>query len=131
MSDVRYALRTLARSPGFTAAALMLLALGIGFNTAAFSLVDAVLLKTLPQVARPKELVSIEAGKYKVFSYASYRDLRDDRAFSGVAAWGRRAMGLASSDGPAERVRGVVRSEERRVGKECVRLCRSRWSPYH
>ena len=110
MSDVRYALRTLARSPGFTAAALTLLALGIGFNTAAFSLVDAVLLRTLPQVARPKELVSIEERQYRVFSYASYRDLRDDRAFSGVAAWGRRPMGLASSDGPAERVRGVVAS---------------------
>jgi predicted permease len=110
MSDVRYALRTLARSPAFTAAALALLALGIGFNTAAFSLVDAVLLRTLPHVARPKELVSIEAGKYKVFSYASYRDFRDDRAFAGVAAWGRRPMGLAAADGPAERVRGAVTS---------------------
>jgi predicted permease len=110
MSDVRYALRTLARSPAFTAAALTLLALGIGFNTTAFSLVDAVLLRSLPQVARPKELVSIEERQYHVFSYASFRDLRDDSAFSGVAAWGRRAMGLASSDGPAERVRGVVTS---------------------
>ena len=56
MQDVRYGLRLLGKNPGFTAVAILTLALGIGANTAIFSLVDTVMLKMLP-VQKPEELM--------------------------------------------------------------------------
>ncbi len=56
--DVRYGLRVLRRSPGYAAVAILSLALGIGANTAIFSLIDAVMLKSLP-VRNPQELVTV------------------------------------------------------------------------
>src|SRR5918996_4844073 len=56
--DSRYAVRVLARNPGFTAVAMVTLALGIGANTAIFSLIDALLLRPLP-VRAPEELVTL------------------------------------------------------------------------
>jgi predicted permease len=87
--DVRYALRGLGRNPGFTAAAVVSLALGIGANTAIFSIVEQVMLRMLP-VARPAELVDLyrTGGWGRGFSsYPLYLEIAQRRdLFQGVAA---------------------------------------------
>src|SRR5712692_8618784 len=88
--DVRYASRTIRHSPAFTAAAVLSLALGIGANTAIFSLMNAILLKTLP-VGHPESLVVLASfsrdGRVGDFGYPDYLIVRNgNRAFSGVLA---------------------------------------------
>jgi len=97
MRDLTFSFRTLRRSPIFAAVAMASLALGIGANTAIFSLVDQVILRQLP-VRDPRQLVvlhrnyslngSDSSDNYEsVFSYPMYRAIRDhDPAFSGVIA---------------------------------------------
>jgi predicted permease len=75
LQDLRHALRGFARQPGFTALVLLLLTLGIGANTAIFSVMDAVLLKTLP-VRDPQDLFVVMTPDGSV-SYPVYRDLHD------------------------------------------------------
>jgi hypothetical protein len=71
--DVRYALRVLRKSPGFTIAAIASLALGIGANTAIFSLIDAAMLKSLP-VREPERLIELltDRGRGNPFNAFSY-----------------------------------------------------------
>jgi predicted permease len=97
--DLRYALRMLRKNPAYTAVAIITLALGIGANTAIFSLENAVMLKMLP-VKNPGELVvvgdptdvhgrHIGDPQVKVFSYPLYRDIRDGSSvFNGMLASG-------------------------------------------
>jgi predicted permease len=81
--DARYAVRLLGRNPAFAATVVLVLGLGIGANTAIFSLVDPLLLQRLP-VARPEELLTLETiGKRSTdptFSYSAFQQLRDGAA---------------------------------------------------
>jgi predicted permease len=89
LQDLRYGLRILRRSPGFALTAISAIALGVGANTAIFSLLDAVLLRTLP-VAAPEELVLIDGqyeNRWSLISYPMYRDLAErQQVFSNVVA---------------------------------------------
>ncbi|HEX8694648.1 MAG TPA: ABC transporter permease [Longimicrobium sp.] len=110
LQDLRYALRTLRKSPGFTAVAVLTLALGIGANTAVFSVVEAVLLRSLP-FRDPDRLVvfwnryaeGLSKGAISPPEFADQRRML--REFEGVAAvtdWGVNLTGR----GEPERVRG-------------------------
>jgi putative ABC transport system permease protein len=98
--DVRYALRTLAANKGFAAAAILSLTLGIGANTAIFSIVNAVMLRALP-VEDPRRLVELRAGnglrKSPHVTNPIWEALRDSQqAFSGVLAYSDDRFDLAN-----------------------------------
>jgi predicted permease len=111
--DLRYALRMLRRNPGFTAVAALSLALGIGANTAIFSLMDAVLLKALP-IKNPEQLFFLERAGVPPsrkpssrLSYAFFEQLRTQReAIAGVCAFGYSPGVNVVVDGQAEVAQG-------------------------
>jgi len=110
--DVRYGLRMLTKNPGFTAVAILTLALGIGANTAIFSLMDTVMVRLLP-VQKPEELVQVAMlthgfGRSPRKSYTNpiWESLQTHQdVFAGVFAWGSAEFNL-SPTGVAENVRG-------------------------
>jgi predicted permease len=98
IQDIRYGIRMLLKNPGFTAIAVLTLALGIGANTAIFSVLDSVLLRTLP-VAHPEQLVLLtdpdshgssfggEGGDRSLLAYSEFQYLRDhNEVFSSIFA---------------------------------------------
>jgi putative ABC transport system permease protein len=108
--DLRYAVRRLRKSPGFTAATAFTLALGIGATTAMFSVVDSILLRSLPY-KDPESLVvvwqKVAKDHHSVTSEANYVDWRQqNRAFSQLAAFATSGINLSGA-GPAERIDGV------------------------
>ena len=108
--DIRYAFRMLARNPGFSAVVVVTLALGIGANTAIFSLIDALMLRSLP-VRNPHELVQLtmrlpdaKGPAGDSFSYAIVRALADRKEiFAGVAGF----TGYTFTAGSGESIRKV------------------------
>jgi len=117
LQDIRYALRTLRRTPIITAVAIFSLALGIGANTAIFSLIDAVVLKTLP-VRNPAELFRVERKSEKKpetiveFTNPLWEQIRDRQdVFSGVLASASQNFDL-SHGGQAQFASGLYVSGE-------------------
>jgi putative ABC transport system permease protein len=112
ISDLRYAVRKLARAPGFTAIAVVTLALGIGATTSIFSVVYGVLMRPLP-FERPAELVRVlavlQGQRTWANSATSYLELRErTEAFSGLAMYGTSGQTLTGRGDPEEIQAGAV-----------------------
>jgi putative ABC transport system permease protein len=115
--DVRFGLRMLRKNPGFTFVAILTLAFGIGASTAIFSVVDTVLLRSLP-FPRPAELVAISARStsydipYLPLSYLDFVELRStSSSFSSLATYGQFWKEFSSDDKP-QRIENIQVSED-------------------
>ena len=114
--DVRYGFRMLLGKPGFTAAAVLVLAVGIGANSAMFSLVNAFLLKPL-HVQNPEELTGLYSrdtkhpDTYRAFSYPNYVDIRDNnQTFASLAAINLAMVGIQEGDKTRRSFAAIVSS---------------------
>ena len=103
LNDLRYGAKMLSKNKGLTVVAVVSLAVGIGANSAVFSIVNAILLRARP-VAQPEKFVELYVGDanhpYQSTSYPSYLDLRDRSSdvLSGLAAYGIRQFNLGGND---------------------------------
>lgn len=103
LQDIRFGMRTLRKSPAFTAVAVLSLALGIGVNTAIFSLVNAVLLRPLPVIGEADRLVWFRAP----LSYPNFEEYRDSNdVFSGMLASSGKTEFSLGGDGEPNLVQG-------------------------
>jgi predicted permease len=117
LDDIRYAMRVLVKNPMFTGVVVLTLALGIGLNTAVFSVIDGLLLRPLPGTRAPNELVQLyrtyRGERFGSNSIAHFLDVRErsGNTFSGVTLWTFETMNLATG-GRNERVLGVIASAD-------------------
>jgi len=103
LQDVRFSLRLLRKSPGFTLVAVLTLALGIGANAVVFSIMNALIVRPV-NVPEARSLYAIERGKDQAInhSYPDYVDLRDrNRSFEGIAAYNVASAGLDTGNNPS------------------------------
>ncbi len=112
LQDLRYGARMLLKTPGFTLIAGVMLALGIGANTAIFSFVNALLLRPIAGVAEPDRLAQIgrtyDGRGFDSFSYADFADYRDQNTtLAGIALYRAKPVHL-SAGSEAERIRGML-----------------------
>ncbi len=114
VQDVRYAIRSLERTPGLTAFVIFTLALGIGMASGTFSMVDALIFRPYP-VPHPNEIVTIVGtthdSNYEYFSYREYLDIRDKtKSYEGVVASAdMEAVGFSANANQTARVKGGMR----------------------
>ena len=107
IQDVRYALRGLAKTPGFTAVAVLSLTLAIAANAVVFGVLDALILRPLP-VHDPDRLFFVQRGTGRTHSFPFYRELRDRATlFDGLAGYRISALSLQSDQG-SQRVWGYL-----------------------
>jgi predicted permease len=105
MRDLRYAFRALIRNPSFSIAAVLVLALGIGANSAIFTVVEAVLLAPLPykspdKLVRVYERNVVGVGPFNSVSWANFADWQtESKSFSEMALWGESGSSFSPSDG--------------------------------
>src|SRR5438270_3313977 len=118
IQDITYSIRSLFKSPGFTIIAVLSLALGIGANSAIFSLADALLLRPLA-VHQPGSLVAVstdpggESDTMGGVSYADFRDFRDKaHSFDGLTAFNLSRVSLAKSANDSPHLRGALMVSE-------------------
>src|SRR3954470_4049355 len=116
IQDFRFAFRQLRKSPGFTVAAVTVLALGIGVNTAIFSLTNAMLFQP-PAYERPSEIVQVfsqdkkNPKSFRAFSYPTYTDIRDqNNVFSGVFAHETTVVGVGEKKSTRRVMADIVSS---------------------
>ena len=116
--DLRFAFRTLAKKPVYTAAALLALGLGVGANTALFSVFDAVLLEPLayPEAGRLVRLWEANQGKdiaESRMSPVTFNDIRDQAAsFTALAGWWHPDLNLTSGEGEPHRAAAINVTDE-------------------